>query len=620
MKLIPARDHSQFQSLLRWAIFLPVLFAILVGGMFYWRVRDLTAAAHWVDHADQVIGSAIQLENLMLDSESSVRGYIINQDLDFLSPYEQAVELLPEHLKKLNNLLQDEPEQNLRLAQMQVTIEDWQTLVNQALDAMSEGKSPKKVAPNSHGKKLMDQFRDQLDDFIQVEQTLRDSRARTAEQASTMAMMNGLVLALLLGTFLTVFTRKSLEALSRGHQRVLDEVEFKANALSDSESRFRTMANSAPVMIWTAGLDKKCDWFSDGWLNFTGRTLTEELAERWSDRVHPDDYHHTWTTFAESFDRKESFEMEYRLKRRDGTYRWILDRGAPRISEGEVFSGYIGSCLDVNDRVDQQEKLKAIAKDLQKAVSSRDDFLSVASHELKTPLTVLKLQLQLNSRATKPDQDLVPSAERLQKFFRICLDQTNRLDNLVEDLLDVTRIQQGKLNFHFEEIDLAILVQEQVAQFAEPLKSAACPVTLHAQGPVLVRADRFRMEQVVVNLLTNAMKYGAGHPIDISVASDLKFATLSVHDHGIGIEASKQSLIFERFERVLGAQNVGGMGLGLYIAKQIVNAHQGVLHVESVLGQGSNFVVSLPVESKEIDFERTPQELTEQWTSDTRNA
>ena len=260
--------------------------------------------------------------------------------------------------------------------------------------------------------------------------------------------------------------------------------------------------------------------------------------------------------------------------------------------------------------MDQQEKLKAIAKDLQKAVSSRDDFLSVASHELKTPLTVLKLQLQLNHRATKPEQNLIPSAEKLQKFFRVCLDQTNRLDNLVEDLLDVTRIQQGKLKFHFEEIDLLALVQEQVAQFAEPLNSAGCKVAVHGRGPIKIWADRFRMEQVIVNLLTNAMKYGAGQPIDLSVEKDEEFASLRIQDLGIGIDASKQSVIFERFERVLGSQNVGGMGLGLYIAKQIVNAHQGMLSVESKLGEGSTFILRLPLDSKELQFSEIPQELS----------
>ncbi len=488
--MLPVRDQTQFHSLLRWAVLLPVFFALLVASMFLVRVRSLQVAAHWVDHADRVIAKGFELEKLMLDSESGLRGYIINLESEFLEPYESASKQLPLQFKTLQQLIEDQPHELNQIREIENTAQEWLSLAQQVMAAISNGADPLKVAPNSEGKRIMDRFRQQMDAFILAEQNLRDVRAREAEKSARMAAMNGLLLAVLLAVFLTVFTRKSLKALSKTHQKVLDEVQAKANELAESEAR-----------------------------------------------------------------------------------------------------------------------LRAIAEDLELAVRSRDDFLSVASHELKTPLTVLKLQLQLNSRAIKPEKGLLPSPEKLVKFFDTCLDQTNRLDNLVEDLLDVTRIQQGTLAFHFEEFDLSQLIKDEVDQFCEPLKFAKCPIELINGGSVHVRADRFRIEQVFVNLLTNAMKYGAGRPIQVMVESDGAHARIKVKDQGIGIDPIKQSIIFDRFERVMSNQNVGGMGLGLFIAKQIINAHEGSIEVQSELGKGATFIVTLPVASKEHHFSRTVKEL-----------
>ncbi|WP_437941063.1 ATP-binding protein [Sorangium sp. So ce341] len=222
------------------------------------------------------------------------------------------------------------------------------------------------------------------------------------------------------------------------------------------------------------------------------------------------------------------------------------------------------------------------------AVRMRDDFVSIASHELYTPIAGLKLAVQglMREATTLPAgaQRLAGMADR----------QCRRLVRLIEDLLNVARIQAGKLELKLEEVDLRALSREVVEDFDVELKQSGSTVSWRAEAPVVGMWDRARLEQVVTNLVLNAIKYGRGKPIEISVAAEGEMARLVVADRGIGIDASCVPYIFERFERGVSAQHYGGLGLGLYISRQIVNAHGGSIRVESELGAGAAFIVDLP--------------------------
>ncbi len=228
----------------------------------------------------------------------------------------------------------------------------------------------------------------------------------------------------------------------------------------------------------------------------------------------------------------------------------------------------------------------------QNAIKVRDEFLSIASHELKTPLTPMKLQTQallrtLQSAAGVPSEKFSKS---LQNFNR----QIDRLSNLIEGLLDISRISIGKLTLDAEDFDLRSLLDDVVHRFHEQLLNAKC--SIHIDGPqsLPVTLDLFRIEQVIVNLLTNAMKYSPSKPIHISLECIDGTVTLKVKDEGIGIAKEDQERIFMRFERAVSASHFGGLGLGLYISKQILEVHGGSIEVESTPGQGSTFIVQLP--------------------------
>jgi signal transduction histidine kinase len=221
----------------------------------------------------------------------------------------------------------------------------------------------------------------------------------------------------------------------------------------------------------------------------------------------------------------------------------------------------------------------------------RDDFLGIASHELKTPLTTLRLQA--DSMAHLLGRGPV-SPERLAGKVETIRTQIGRLEALISALLDVSRIAAGKLPLHLEPFDLSALAREVVDRFADELANSGCTVTVDAELPVVGRWDRMRLDQVITNLLTNAMKYGRGKPIEVRATSDGDLARLEVTDHGIGIAPEHQARIFERFERAVTPREYGGLGLGLWIVSRVVEELRGRVQVLSAPGEGARFVVELP--------------------------
>jgi signal transduction histidine kinase/CheY-like chemotaxis protein len=227
------------------------------------------------------------------------------------------------------------------------------------------------------------------------------------------------------------------------------------------------------------------------------------------------------------------------------------------------------------------------------AVRARDEFLSIASHELKTPLTPLKLQTQSLRRALTAGTLQMPGSDRIARMLDSSDRQITRISRLIDDLLDISRISSGKMQLTFEEFDLADLVGDIVDRFAGEIRIAKCAVTVDCPAEIRVTWDRFRIEQVVVNLLTNAIKYGAGAPIEIFAEEAGGVVLLSVRDHGIGIAEVDQRRVFGRFERAVSGTYFGGLGLGLYIVAQILEAHGGSIELQSRMGEGSTFTVKL---------------------------
>ncbi|WP_157069278.1 sensor histidine kinase [Sandaracinus amylolyticus] len=259
---------------------------------------------------------------------------------------------------------------------------------------------------------------------------------------------------------------------------------------------------------------------------------------------------------------------------------------------------FVGRALEAAERVRAEQELQRANEELERriverteAVHARDEFLSIASHELRTPLTPLKLQMQLLAAAADRSAWLPNTKDMLRSSLR----QVRRLEDLVSTLLDVTRASAGRLEMKPAHTDLAVIASEVVERFRAAGTTGGSTIALSIEPRSIEGTwDPLRVDQVLTNLLSNAIKYGEGRPIDVHVVGTPSTARIEVRDHGIGIAEPDLERIFERFVRASSARSYGGLGLGLYIAHQIVSAHGGTIVVASTPGQGSTFVVELP--------------------------
>ena len=253
-------------------------------------------------------------------------------------------------------------------------------------------------------------------------------------------------------------------------------------------------------------------------------------------------------------------------------------------------------------------KLKIIQGELSQSVQIRDEFLSIVSHELKTPLNLLKIQTQLRKRGIRRGDVAAFSMERLTKMFDADEKQISRITRLIDEMLDISRISSGKLFINLEQFDLSELARDLVKQSAELFGGADCSVETDLQS-VVGNWDRFRIEQVLLNLLTNAMRYGAGKPIFIQVDAKSDRARIVIRDQGRGIAKENHEVIFQKFERAAEGKEIHGLGLGLYIVKNIVEAHHGCIQVQSELGQGATFIIDLPINEAQNSGSETASDL-----------
>jgi PAS domain S-box-containing protein len=358
-----------------------------------------------------------------------------------------------------------------------------------------------------------------------------------------------------------------------------------------SATEYRLLVEHSPVMIWRAGLDAKCDYFNDTWLAFTGRTLEQECGDGWAAGVHGDDLDRCVEYYLAHFQRREPFEMEYRLRRHDGVYRWIFDRGVPFMNDAGEFAGFIGSCFDVDDRrrsqaarEKQSEEQLAFAKEFEHWI------LAIVSHDIRNPLGAINGSAQLLALRAENDPKVRELAERINL-------SSKRIAHIVTDLLDVSRERQGggipivatPTDMH----DICREISEEIT-----LGASNRTITVECDGDARGIWDTQRIAQAMSNLVGNAVQHSPPRsPVKVSIRADAATVAVEVHNEGV-IPRELLSTIFAPFGAGATPRRRGqGLGLGLFIADSIVRAHQGSIEVCSTADAGTKFRVRLPKEA-----------------------
>jgi len=368
-------------------------------------------------------------------------------------------------------------------------------------------------------------------------------------------------------------------------------------SLEDAERRLMAITRNATLGLFMMDARQHCVFMNPAAEEITGFTLAEVQGRPLHDFIHhtrPDGtpYPMLECPIDRALPTRAQEQGEDVFVRKDGSFYPVAFTASPIIEEGRA----VGTVIELRDtsedkrREAERERLLA---ELKEAVRLRDEFLSVASHELNTPLTPLSLRLQSLARLAEVEPDS-PLAARLGREVEVMRRQVKRLADLVRELLDVSRISTGRLTLQLEEVDLAEVTREVLARFTPEAERAGSRFELHLEGPVLGQWDRLRLEQILVNLLSNAIKYGAGKPIHVRVGLEEGGAWLEVRDEGIGIPPEALGRIFDRFERAVSERHYGGLGLGLYVTRQIIAAMGGRVKVRSTRGEGATFTVELP--------------------------
>ena len=375
---------------------------------------------------------------------------------------------------------------------------------------------------------------------------------------------------------------------------LIKEGHTTTNALRESEARFRSMADSAPMMIWMTDTGKRGEYFNKGWLDFSGRSMAQELGNGWAEGIHPEDLDHCLTTCNTAFDARESFNMEFRLRRRDGEYRWIADYGIPRYAPDGAFAGYIGSCMDISDGKRDELQLQEQRAELThlSRVAVLGELTGALAHELNQPLTAILSNAQAAQRflAQAPT-----SLSEVHEILKDIVDEDKRAGEVIRRLRALLKKGETQL----QPLDLNDVVNEvlDLARADCISRGVALQRELAPSLPV-VCGDRVQLQQVLLNLIVNACDAMNGcEPGNrrLTIATALNedgMVQVSVSDCGHGIPPNQLDRLFEPFYTT----KAQGLGLGLTICRSIVAAHGGRLWAMNNPTGGAKLCVSLPAQ------------------------
>jgi len=613
----------------------------------YISIQNLLQSAKLVDHSNLVV---LKLENVistMKDAETGQRGFLLTNNAEFLEPYNGSYQKAVNAANEVQQLTQDNPRQQQNLEVIKNILLKRLNILQELIDKKRDGKIVT-LADIQRGKIAMDALRRAVDKAEIDENGLLKTRLSIL-QKYTLQTPLFLILAALLALSSAIFsyikvrndvtekarlhmalekkeqetaasneklatTNKELisinteleqahennqnlneelacsneellasnDELYRSQQNLEDlnkeleqRVLNRTRALAESENRFRTMMETIPQIAWTNTRGGEVTFYNKQWYRYSGLDEAQIQAQGWDAVIHPDDLPLTLEKLGSIRDSEEAGEFEIKKKRVDGLYRWHLVRMEPVKNDIGDVELWVGTATDIHELKQLQQQ--------------KDDFISIASHELKTPITSLRLSLQLLNQMIGN-----PSTVMLPKLLEQANRSLNNVNKLVEELLDFNKVTMGQIHLNKTQFAIGKLIDD----CCENVRAGGTyTIVIDGDRDLQVYADIVRIEQVIVNFVNNAIKYAPeSKMIQINVEKENGMAKVSVIDKGVGIPAEKLPRVFERYYQAeSNGGQLSGLGLGLYIVSEIIKKHDGQFGATSKLGEGSTFWFTLPL-------------------------
>lgn len=556
---------------------------LMLVSMTWMNASRLIQEARWVDHSKDVLAELEGLHAAIIEGETGQRGYLITGDESYLEPYRRAVSELPERLRRITAMTADNPAQHERTTRLGQLVAERLGQLDLAVRLTKAGRAEETAAYIRAGssRATMEELRTLVALMRAEERSLLAARGQRSGATGRSLVTTLAIGSTLLFGFLVLIWWLIRSDLARRNRTEA--------TIRERETRIRRLVDANLIGVLFSD-DSGVTAANEAFLSMVGLESAAFVPAR-----------HTLFGFTapEFRELDENCEKELRetgtcrpyqkeLVRADGTRIPVLF-GATSIDMGGAAPVRASFVVDLSELKRVEAERNRLYEEARDAVKARDAFLSVAGHEIRTPLSALNLIVYQLARQVRAlgNEKAIDLAGRCEK-------QLARLIRLADELLDASRISSGTVHLDPEEMDLTLLARDVAERLDESARRVGCTLEVRAPEAVTGFWDRLRLDQVLSNLLTNALKFGAGEPVLVEVSSQGGAATLSVTDRGIGIHDADQRRIFERFHRTVAAEAYPGKGLGLWITREIVEAHGGKISVASRPGAGAKFLVTLP--------------------------
>jgi len=604
-----------------------IFILVVISAVSYTFITNLLESRNLVDHSNEVILKLEKVMSIMKDAETSQRGYILTDQDDFLLPYKDAYQSASYLLNQVQQLTAKNLYQQHYLTMAKRLLNNENNLLANMIEK-EQARDTIYVDDLRLGKSMMDSLRKAVSKMETQETELLHLQLTELNKYTSLAPVMIIVTSIAAVTVSLLFflniskgidekemmqklleskgketteanrklaaaieeltnlneayivSNESLNKSKHSLQALNDELEervrMRTNELQESEKRLRNIMDTIPQIAWTSKPDGGVNFYNKRWFEYTGLDFEQSKAWGWKTVIHPEDLQYNLDQLGLILGKGVGGEFEIREKSKSGEYRWHLVRMQPIHREDGSIRLWAGTATDIQElKLLQQQK---------------DDFISIASHELKTPVTTLKASLQFMQM-----QKSNLSTDKLDNMIDRANKSVNKVTSLIEGLLNVSKFSQGQFTLRKSTFDLVKAIRDCCNDMNIP---KGFTINVSAEGELQITADAGRIEQVLINLVGNAIKYAEeSKVIDIVIEDKQTEAKVSVIDRGPGIADSKIPSLFSRYYQVQnnGNNSNSGLGIGLYICSEIIKKHNGKIGVNTELGKGSTFWFTLPV-------------------------